>query len=154
LWIVQFVLVAGVALAQERPPVVLVPLDSAAAVAVPAQPAPPALTRQDCLRLGFSDVEYRPGVDVNGQPVVPADLPNAAANLAAMPPAYVIDLKRSLGAVAPGAPAALAGSDVLVGRAAVDPLTGRVALNGQVLGTPADHPLARECAAVFRAGVR
>ncbi len=125
-------LLVGQAVAQERPPVAVTPLS-------------PSQAAETCLRLvqerQAARVEYRPGVDVNGRPVVPADLPSAGTGL---PPNIVIGLTRPLVALAPGAPAAFANSDVSVGQVAIDPLTGRAALNGRAL-TQAEAPLPPEC---------
>jgi hypothetical protein len=53
-----------------------------------------------------ADVEYRPGVDVNGRPVVPADLPGTAG---AQPPIPIdlplsVDLARRMGIALPSVP--------------------------------------------------
>jgi hypothetical protein len=123
------------ALAQERPPVSVQPLTAES-------------MRADCLRLmqerQAMRPDYQPGVDVNGRPVVPADLPDQGGAQQGLPPNIVIALTRPLSAVAPGAPAAVANSDVSVGQVAIDPLTGRAALNGRAL-TPPQAPLPAEC---------
>jgi len=123
-WLSLCLFTAGPAWAQDRAPVNIIRIDD-------------RVTARDCVPLrahqASDDVTYRPGVDVNGRPVAPADLPPAAGASAALPAEIGIDLKRTLG---PAAGAALANSDVLVGRVAIDPLTGQARLNGADLAAP------------------
>lgn len=133
--IISTLLISAVCVAQERPQVSVTPLT-------------PESMRADCVRLlqerQALRPDYQPGVDVNGRPVVPADLPDQAGAQQGLPPNIVIALTRPLSTVAPNAPAAVANSDVSVGQVAIDPLTGRAALNGRAL-TPPQAPLPAEC---------
>lgn len=133
--VIPTLLFSAVCAAQERPPVSVTPLT-------------PESMRADCVRLlqerQVLRPDYQPGVDVNGRPVVPADLPDQAGAQQGLPPNIVIALTRPLSAVAPNAPAAVANSDVSVGQVAIDPLTGRAALNGRALSPP-QAPLPAEC---------
>src|SRR5512146_1849841 len=105
------------------------------------EPATVVISRQDCRELlrhvPDADVSYKPGVDVDGKAVVPADL--APADPGA-PDRIIIDLKRPLGQLQPNAPASVAQSDVYVGQLNIDVASGRVELNGQPLdgGTESD----------------
>lgn len=101
----------------------------------------------DCARLATTSVpgaEYRPGVDVNGRPVVPADLP---ASNAGLPETFLIDIKR-----AGSLPATLGGSDLYVGRVSIDPLSGKVEFNGRPLPSSVETVIAAECARLLGTG--
>ncbi|WP_255542570.1 hypothetical protein [Azospirillum sp. INR13] len=99
------VLAAGTASAQSQPqlpgPIPLTP---------DAARERPVIDLSLCQRLTrhvpAADVEYRPGVDVNGRPVVPADLPGTAG---AQPPVPIdlplsVDLARRMGIALPSVP--------------------------------------------------
>ena len=120
-WLPLLLLATAPAAAQDRAPVNITRIDDAAG---------PTIVTRDCLPLQAhqpdDDVAYRPGVDVNGKPVVPADLPQPGQAGAGLPAEIGIDLKRAAG-VRVGA--AQANSDILVGRVAIDPLTGKAKLN-------------------------
>ncbi len=136
--IVLITILPGTVLAQDRVVTVL-PLG--------ANDTTITIDRQDCARLVTSNVpsaDYKPGVDVNGRPVVPADLPSNGASL---PESFLIDIKRA-GAL----PAGLGGSDLYVGRVSVDPLSGKVELNGRPLPNSVETVLAAECARLTRPG--
>jgi hypothetical protein len=62
----------------------------------------------------------------------------------------VIDLILPFAAVVPAAPG-LARSETGIGRIRIDPLDGRVWLDGQLLDDPATGELAKACAQAFRA---
>ncbi|PWC34684.1 hypothetical protein [Azospirillum sp. TSO35-2] len=89
------------------------------------------------------DVEYRPGVDVHGRPVAPADLPGSAG---AAPPIPIdlplsVDLARRMGfpmASAPGLP-----NDVTAVWLTV--MGNRLYLNGQPIEPAAAERLAAYC---------
>lgn len=122
--------------------------------AAAAQSQPLALTREQCRNLvqyvPAPDVAYRPGVDVNGKPVAPADLPQTMP--APAPDEIVIDLKRPLAQVAPGrAPPAIASSNAHFGLVTIDPASGKVYLDGKPLEDPEMSEIASACR---RAGVR
>jgi hypothetical protein len=72
------------------------------------------------------DVEYKPGVDVGGRPVAPADLSAPAS------PAIDqvrVELKRDL----PVAAGSLGTSEIVIGEVTVDIGTGKAMLNGRPL---------------------
>ena len=88
------------------------------------------------------DVAYRPGVDVHGKPVVPADLPG---NPNAVPPQIEIYVKVPPASLPPGVRAQLQNSDVYASRVSVDLLSNRVLVNGEPLQDPALQAIAQEC---------
>ena len=102
------------------------------------------ITESDCSRLvahvAASDVNYRPGVDVNGNAVAPADLnpqPQIAVPEVISIP-VTIDLATDLGIDTPFLARPSVG-EVQVTR------DGRVSFNGQPIGDSAQHELARRC---------
>lgn len=134
---------------------VLLALVSPAAGAEPPRPQPrPSgpvmmLNRGDCERIGTvyrpaPDVAYKPGVDVHGRPVAPADLPNGYEDV--LPDQVVIPLTVPLRRYAPQAPADVAGSDVYAGAVTVDLASGKVSLNGRPLEPDDGQALAQACA--------
>lgn len=97
-----------------------------------------------------ADVNYQPGVDVDGDPVVPADLPGHRIDLI-LPEAIAFDLpldpfgyigRTDLAEKFPNA-------QFSVGRIEYDVLAGRLTLNGQELGN--DQEAALQAACVFYA---
>ena len=111
------------------------------------------ITESDCSQLvthvASSDVSYRPGVDVNGNAVVPADLGNAVvpADLNAQPQIAVpdvisipvtIDLATNLGINTPFLARPTVG-EVQTTR------DGRVTFNCQPIGGSAQQELAKRC---------
>ncbi|MDP6564807.1 MAG: hypothetical protein QF578_08280 [Alphaproteobacteria bacterium] len=79
-----------------------------------------------------ADVAYRPGVDVRGRPVAPADLPDA--NRVELPRQISIVLAVPLGTLLKGhGRPELAASEVDVGLATVDRDSGQVYYEGQLL---------------------
>lgn len=102
------------------------------------------ITESDCSRLvthvAAADVNYRPGVDVNGNAVAPADLnpqPQIAVPEVISIP-VTIDLATDLGIDTPFLARPSVG-EVQVTR------DGRVSFNGQPIGDSAQHELARRC---------
>ena len=115
-------------------------------------PARVVMSRQDCLNLvrhrPDPDVTYRPGVDVNGNAVAPADLPSSAGS--AMAGDVVIDLKRPLGQTAQ-VPPGVAGSDLHMGVVSVDLASGQVLVNGRPIDSESETIVLEACR---RAGLR
>ena len=99
---------------------------------------PVSVTEADCRLLEryvpADDVAYRPGVDVRGKPVVPADA--SPHGRIATPQQVAIDLSLPLRDVAARPPAGLGGAEVQVGEVTVDLATNRLAYNGQPLSDP------------------
>ena len=99
---------------------------------------PVAVTEADCRLLEryvpADDVAYRPGVDVRGNPVTPADA--SPYGLIATPQQVAIDLSLPLRDVADRPPARLGGAEVQVGEVTVDLATNQLAYNGQPLSDP------------------
>src|SRR5579871_1478315 len=97
------------------------------------------VTRQDCARLVAHHpdpgVEYKPGVDVRGKYVAPADLP--AQNNFPLPDKIEFDLKLNPLAYAPSqgnAPSgALSNTATNLGHVEVDLASGQAKLNGHAL---------------------
>lgn len=89
------------------------------------------------------DVNYRPGVDVYGNPVVPADLPSAAPSYGGVGTSSSTDLL-----ITPQNRVVTRGGvtgETYVGRVTVDP-AGRVALNGQPIDSSTQGQLQQLCA--------
>lgn len=102
------------------------------------------ITDSDCARLvthvAAADVNYRPGVDVNGNAVAPADL-NAQPRIAVPEVISIpvtIDLATDLGIDTPFLARPTVG-EVRITR------DGRVSFNGQPIGDAAQHALAKRC---------
>jgi hypothetical protein len=89
------------------------------------------------------DVAYRPGVDVQGRPVAPADLTPTPE---ALSEDVVIELFIRLGTLAPSVNPALGQSETHVGLVRLDPRTGQAWLDDQELADPALAALASACA--------
>ena len=91
------------------------------------------------------DVTYKPGVDVHGRPVAPADLQD---NRLKLPDTITIDLSLPLQDLyAPGnqPPELLKNADVQVGKIDYHINSGKLLFNGQELSDPAMHAIAEEC---------
>lgn len=105
---------------------------------------------KDCQRLvqhrPSADVAYKPGVDVRGNPVTPADLPGAARITAPneITINLTVDLLRQYG-VTPASPLAPRG-EASVGTVTYDIAAGRMTFNGQPLSDPEQDALAAACA--------
>ena len=112
------------------------------------QPSAVVISREDCRRLvryhPEADVAYKPGVDVHGKAVAPADLPRNEDP--GVPQKISVDLKALLGQV-PGnnAPALLGQSYVNTGQVSIDLNDGSVTLNGKKVGADADTAIADAC---------
>jgi hypothetical protein len=98
-------------------------------------------------------VAYRPGVDAEGRPVAPADLPGSPG--ATLPREVRIALSLRLGDLL-GAriPPLLGKSEAYVGTVTVDTASGQAYLDGQELPDPAANAIARVCAERLRGSRR
>lgn len=119
---------------------------------VAAEPLTVTLTRQDCQSLAIylpdPGVAYRPGVDVQGRAVTPADLGGAPRidlpEVIEIP--IEVDLQDRFGI--PANADAFA-ADAQIGLAELHP-DGRVYFNGQPLQDDAQFELARRCQEILR----
>lgn len=120
-----------------------------AAVAVaPALAETITITEAGCAALvahvADADVAYRPGVDVDGEAVAPADLPGAPQvvlpDIVHIP--ITVDLARRFGIPATSD---LFKAEAYIGTARVDLRDGRAWFNGKPLSDPEAHALARLC---------
>ena len=134
-------------LAATLPPLMLAG-SSAQAQGQSAGPNKIVVTRSDCAALvehrPSTGVEYRPGVDARGRPVVAADL--AGTPQIAPPDEIVIDVTvqvyQYLGRTPP---AGLGDTAATVGRLVL--LDGKLTFNGEPLSGPASSAIAAACAA-------
>ena len=118
-------------------------LASACGLAQAPSPPPPDqqlyVTRQDCKQLvahhSDAGVEYKPGTDVHGRYVAPADLPGQPG--IALPDKIEFDLRLNPMAYAPQAgnvpSAALSNTSTNLGHVEVDLLSGQARFNGHAL---------------------
>jgi hypothetical protein len=119
----------------------------------------PVVTDADTIELGdpcdaFSiyvpgpDVAYQPGVDVEGNPVVPADDESSSPPLLGPDHEYRVDLTLPLGDAVETPPGSGAervkDSDLAIGNVTVR--DGRIYFNGQPLDDESEHALAVACA--------
>lgn len=97
-----------------------------------------------------ADVNYREGVDVHGDAVVPADLPDGRT----LPVLEQISvhLLIPLGEFFATPPARLDAAEVDAGRITIDIESGQLSYNGMPLADPARHAIAEECLRRFRQG--
>ncbi len=107
------------------------------------------VSEKNCERIqkhiAWDDVTYKPGVDVHGKPVVPADLKD---NRLKLPDTITIDLSLPLQDLyAPGnqPPELLKNAEVQVGKIDYHINSGKLLFNGQELSDPAMHAIAEEC---------
>lgn len=106
------------------------------------------ISEQDCRWLTkhvpAADVAYRPGVDVKGRAVVPADL-NTYGSIAAPDQVYIgLDVPLRV-FLEDGGPRRLREAEVNVGHVVVDLTTNQVFYNGRPLGDPDIAQLAVAC---------
>ena len=129
----------GLALAQERAS----PRRGGAEVTT----IPPRILipRRDCRALAVQrpdlDPNYRPGVDVQGNPVAPADAPSYGSPSATFTGPIVLDLRRAV----PGLGGNVGASELTVGTVTVDPTTGQARLNGNDLTPDARDAIVGAC---------
>jgi len=123
-----------------------IPLTPDAARSAPAGNRP-VIDLSLCQRLTrhvpAADVEYRPGVDVNGRPVAPADLPGSAG---AQPPIPIdlplsVELARRMGVALPSVP--YLPNDITAVWLSV--VGDRLYLNGQPIDPGAEERLYAYC---------
>ncbi|MGF1631100.1 MAG: hypothetical protein ACFCUT_16630 [Kiloniellaceae bacterium] len=126
-----------------------------AGVPAAAEEAYLTVSESDCARLArhypADDVTYRPGRDVRGKPVAPADLDGGTGLI--LPNAVVIPIEIDL-FDRYGIPANSANftGDVFIGEVVVDVATGRAIFNGQPLQSDDEAALAALCQRVLSEG--
>lgn len=105
------------------------------------------ISRSDCARMTVhkpaADATYTPGVDVQGRPVAPADLPGAAQ--IAVPNEFILDVTVDI-QKRYGIPndAVMVKSEARVGTVVVKP-DGSAYFNGQALSSPEQQALSALC---------
>ena len=105
------------------------------------------IIRSDCARMTVhkpaADATYTPGVDVQGRPVAPADLPGAAQ--IAVPNEFILDVTVDI-QKRYGIPndAVMVKSEARVGTVVVKP-DGSAYFNGQALSSPEQQALSALC---------
>ena len=105
------------------------------------------INRSDCARMAVhkpaADVTYTPGVDVQGRPVAPADLPGAAQ--ISVPNEIILDVTVDI-QKRYGIPndAVMVKSEARIGTVVVKP-DGSAFFNGQPLSSPEQQALAALC---------
>lgn len=104
------------------------------------------IPRADCTRLvdhrSAPDVAYKPGVDVRGRKVAPADLPGSSAAIKAP---KQVEIAISFNPLRGGAGSRFDSAELIVGTVQFDLETGAAAFNGQPLTDPEQAELARKC---------
>jgi hypothetical protein len=111
------------------------------------------VTARDCRRLvrHVPSAEYKPGVDVRGRPVAPADVPGSRQ--IKIPDRFEFDITvkvyEAIGAIAPKG---LGDTNLTVGRVAIDAM-GAVTFNGEPLGDAAEAAIAEACRELLARGV-
>jgi hypothetical protein len=118
----------------------LLPISGAAAQTV-------AVTDADCAKIVTyttpPDVAYKPGVDVYGRKVAPADLPSSGPQIGTGPTTIDITADLHKYGVSSNSPLLLPGAHI--GQITVDDLGRRVLFNGQPLGDSEEHAIADAC---------
>ena len=120
------------------------------------------ISEEDCSRLvrhvPSADVAYRPGMDVRGRPVAPADLgaeDPAGPRALVLPQAVLIPIEVELFerfGIPPGGASFKA--DALIGEVTVDLESGQALFNGQPLQSEAEAELAVRCQRIMRSSER
>lgn len=108
------------------------------------------VTGVDCRRLFVThqpsaDVAYKPGVDVHGKPVAPADL-NPAPQIK-VPETVAFDVAVDLRRFGVPQTSPLFQPSVKLGEVRVDVLTGKTLYNGEAIGNPEIEALREACKA-------
>ncbi len=125
-------------------------LGGAGAQNLPATPTKIEVTGVDCRRLfaahqPTADVAYKPGVDVHGKPVAPADL-NPAPQIK-LPETVAFDVAVDLRRFGVPLTSPLFQPSVKLGEVRVDVLTGKTLYNGEAIGNPEIEALREACKA-------
>lgn len=104
------------------------------------------VTKDNCQRIvkyvADQDVTYKPGLDVHGRAVAPADLEQ---NQIVIPNRIFIDLSLPFKDLLKNYNPRLKNAEVYVGLVEYDINSGRLLFNGQELSDPALNAIAREC---------
>ena len=105
------------------------------------------VSKEDCKRLvrhhPSADVEYKPGVDVRGKAVAPADLQGCRP--LKLPDSYEFDITfRVFERLGIEVPTGLGESELKVGTVSVDK-RGNVSFNGELLGDDQEAAIAEAC---------
>ena len=104
------------------------------------------VSRMDCERIikytADPDVTYKPGVDVHGKPVAPADLNGSQIQV---PDQIYIDLSLPFKDLLKNYNPNLKNAEVYVGTVEYDIASGKLLFNGQELADPVENAIAREC---------
>jgi len=104
------------------------------------------VSKTNCQRIvkyvADQDVTYKPGVDAQGRPVVPADLNQ---NQIKIPDTVFIDLSLPFKDLLKNYNPKLKNAEVYVGLIEYNISSGRMLYNGQALSDPALNAIAREC---------
>jgi hypothetical protein len=108
------------------------------------------VTRDDCRRLvehrPAPDVAYKPGVDVHGRQVAPADLPGGIRIL----PAEEVEFDVSFNPLRGATGQRFGRTELYVGKIKVNVATGAVTFNDVPLTDPEQAELAEKCRDVLR----
>lgn len=104
------------------------------------------IPRADCARMvehrPAPGVAYKPGVDVRGKKVAPADLPGSNAVIKVP---KLVEIEISFNPLRGGAGSRFGRSELIVGRVQFNLETGAATFNGQPLTDPEQAELARKC---------
>lgn len=104
------------------------------------------ISKRDCARIvahkPMADVEYKPGVDASGDPVVPADLPGSA--IIEAPNTIVIPITIDVADLFT-LPAGVAG-ETEIGKIEYDIMSDKLEFNGQPLTDPQMAAISAACA--------
>lgn len=113
------------------------------------------IPRADCARLvehrSAPDVAYKPGVDVRGKKVAPADLPGSSAAIKAP---KQVEIAISFNPLRGAAGSRFDSSELIVGTVQFNLETGAATFNGQPLTDPEQAELARKCQRIVQDGKR
>ena len=114
-------------------------------VAVPVAGETVVVSQADCARIvrhvPASDVEYKPGVDVRGRPVAPADL--AGTPQLQLPQTFSFDINIDMSRYMTGT--GFGTRDMKAGTVTYDITSGRLTFNGQALTDSDQSAVAEAC---------
>lgn len=109
------------------------------------------LSRADCQRMvaHWPDpgVDYKPGRDVRGRPVPPADLPGSGLRLE---PADQVEFEISFNPLQGGSAGRFGTTELFVGTVQFDLGTGGATFNGVPLNDPQQAELSRKCSEALK----